>query len=53
VQSEGTASLNLISRDYPGAKCYLLYRGNEEYQAGDISVMPLENALRKFVNIPA
>ena len=51
VRGEDADGLNLFKRDYPGAKCHLLYLGNEEYHAGEISVMPLENALRKLVEI--
>jgi predicted AAA+ superfamily ATPase len=51
VRSEDTASLNLFLQDYPTAKCHLLYLGNEEYYEGGISVMPLEMALRRFVEI--
>jgi predicted AAA+ superfamily ATPase len=51
VRSEDTASLKLFLRDYPGAQCHLLYLGNAEYHDGDVSVMPLENALRTFVTI--
>ena len=51
VRSEDTASLNLFLQDYPTAKCHLLYLGNEEHYEGGISVMPLEMALRRFVEI--
>jgi predicted AAA+ superfamily ATPase len=51
VRIEDTKGLNLFLRDYPDAKCHLLYLGTEEYHEGGISVMPLENALRRFVEI--
>lgn len=51
VRGEDTESLKLFLQDYPSAKCHLLYLGNEEYHEGGISVMPLEAALRRFVEI--
>lgn len=51
LRGEDTASLRLFLQDYPTAKCHLLHSGNEQYNEGGISVMPLETALRKFVEI--
>ena len=51
VREEDTHSLKLFSQDYPGAKCHLIYLGSEQYSEGGISVMPLETALRKFVEM--
>jgi predicted AAA+ superfamily ATPase len=51
VRGEDLASLNLFLEDYPTAKCHLLYLGNEEYSESGISVMPLETALLRFVEI--
>jgi predicted AAA+ superfamily ATPase len=51
VRSEDAAGLKLFLRDYPSAKCHLLHLGNDEYNEGGISVMPLETALRRFVEI--
>ncbi len=51
VRSEDTSGLKLFLHDYPSAKCYLLYLGNEEYHDDGVSVMHLETALRRFVRI--
>ena len=51
VRSEDTSSLKLFLQDYPSAKCHLLYLGNEAYHEDGVSVLPLETALRRFVEI--
>ena len=51
VRTEDTASLRLFLQDYPEAQCHLLHLGTGDYHEGGISVMPLETALRRFVEI--
>jgi predicted AAA+ superfamily ATPase len=51
VRGEDLTSLRIFLQDYPGAKGHLLYLGREEYNEAGVSVMPLEVALRKFVQI--
>ncbi len=51
IRGEDVTSLKLFLQDYPGAKGHLLYLGSEEYHEAGISVMPLEAALRTFVQI--
>ena len=51
VRQEDTSGLKLFLQDYPSAKCHLLYLGNDEYFESDISIMPLETALKKLVAI--
>ena len=53
VRGEDTATLSLFLRDYPTAKCHLLYLGTEEHSEGGISIVPLERALQRFVDIVA
>lgn len=51
VTSDDMAALKLFKRDYPIAKLFLLYGGNEEHQIDGISILPLEAALRKLPEI--
>lgn len=51
VRGEDLTSLKLFLQDYPGAKGHLLYLGSQEYNEAGVSVMPLEVALRRFVEI--
>lgn len=53
IRSEDTATLDLFLRDYPTAKCHLLYLGREEYREGGISIVPLDRALKRFLEIVA
>lgn len=51
IRSEDLSGLKLFCTDYPTARCHLLYLGKEEYQDGQISVMNLENMLKRFVTL--
>ncbi len=42
------ASLRLFKRDYPVARCFLLYGGREDYQVDGIRVVPLAQALPRL-----
>jgi predicted AAA+ superfamily ATPase len=53
VRGEDISALQLFLRDYPTAKCHLLYLGNEEYSESGISILPLEKALKHFAEIVA
>lgn len=44
-RDEDLASLRLFKRDYPIAKCVLLYGGREDYAVDGIRVLPLARAL--------
>lgn len=51
IRGEDLTGLKLFLQDYPRAKGHLLYLGSKEYHEAGISVMPLEAALIKFVQI--
>lgn len=51
IRSEDLSGLKLFCKDYLTARCHLLYLGKEEYQDGQISVMNLENMLKRFVTL--
>ena len=46
VHAKDTRALREFKKDYPEAKCYMFYGGAEPLRLGDISVMPIEQALR-------
>lgn len=48
VSSKDLKGLRAFSRDYPEAKLYLIYGGDHEEYHDNITVMPIENALRQM-----
>jgi predicted AAA+ superfamily ATPase len=42
------ASLRLFQRDYPVARCFLLYGGRDDYQVEGIRILPLARALPRL-----
>lgn len=43
--------LKEFKKDYPQARVYLLYNGNDDYLEGDVRVMPLQKAVRELPNL--
>jgi predicted AAA+ superfamily ATPase len=49
VEKRDAAALIAFQRDYPMARCSLVYGGNKQLQFGDIAVLPLRDTL---LNLP-
>jgi predicted AAA+ superfamily ATPase len=48
VHSKNLRGLKEFKKDYPPARCYLFYGGSEPLYMGDITVLPVEQALRNL-----
>ncbi|MDF3055391.1 MAG: putative ATPase [Gammaproteobacteria bacterium] len=48
VRSQDLTGLNAFKQDYPVAQCFLLYMGTNEMQIEDVTVLPIEQALRRL-----
>ena len=48
VHSKNLRGLKEFKKDYPQAKCYLFYGGSDPLYMGDITVLPLGQALRNL-----
>lgn len=44
--------LKEFKKDYPMARCYLFYGGNVPLYLEDITVLPVEQALRNLASLP-
>lgn len=51
LYSSDFIGLKAFSEEYPEAKLYLLYGGNEEYVEGDVRVIPLQKALTQLLKL--
>ncbi len=51
LDSKDFKGLKAFSEDYPEAKLYLLYGGQESYHEGNVQVMPFQEALRNLPEI--
>jgi uncharacterized protein len=51
VHSQDLKSLQLLQLDYPGAKPYLLYGGEQTECHGSITVMPYKQAIKSLLNL--
>jgi predicted AAA+ superfamily ATPase len=51
VQSKTLRGLKEFKKDYPPAKCYLFYGGDTELYLGDITVIPIDRALKNLKGI--
>ncbi|PIW60508.1 MAG: ATPase, partial [Candidatus Omnitrophica bacterium CG12_big_fil_rev_8_21_14_0_65_50_5] len=43
--------LRIFQKDYPSAKSFFLYGGKRRYYEGNITILPIEEALLKFSDI--
>ena len=51
LRREDLNSLRLFKKDYPVAKCFYIYLGNETLTEDEINIMPYSDCLQNFVNI--
>ena len=51
IQHKETRALREFKKDYPSAKCIIFYGGQVPLYLGDISVLPIEPALRELDGI--
>ena len=51
VEKKDFFGLKTFKKDYPAAQCFLIYAGERLEQYGDISVIPMPNALFGLLNI--
>ncbi len=51
IDSKDLKGLKAFAQDYPEAKLYLLYGGQEHYFEGDIEVIPFAEAVKGMVSI--
>ena len=48
VRRSDYLGLEEFSKDYPVARCFLLYGGSKRYKNGKIDVIPVETFLREI-----
>jgi predicted AAA+ superfamily ATPase len=53
ISTEMMRGLKAFSKDYPGAKTYLIYGGERRLHEGDIDILPMEYALKNLPDILA
>lgn len=51
IRSLTTRALKIFQKDYPQAKCYLIYQGEGEMSEGKIRILPVEKALKSLKTI--
>lgn len=48
IKSSTIKGLKIFQKDYPQAKCYLIYQGKRELSEGEIRILPVEKALKNL-----
>ena len=51
IQTKGTRALREFKKDYPPAKCFVFYGGPSPVYMDDVTVLPVEHALRNLHHI--
>src|SRR3990167_1750692 len=51
IRNKDLSALKLFKKDYPIARCFLIYAGDHAEQRGDIQVLPIRDALFQLTEI--